>query len=57
MNDKGYKELECYKQARLLRIFITAIVKTFPSHEKFLIIAQITNSSRSITANIAEGYG
>ena len=57
MNYKGYKELECYIQARLLRIFISALVKKFPVHEKFLLTAQIIDSSRSITRNIAEGYG
>jgi hypothetical protein len=30
---KGYKELECYKQARLLRIFISDLVRKFPLHE------------------------
>ena len=54
---KGYKDLECYIQARLLRIFISQLVKKFPSHEKFLLIAQIIDSSRSVTRNIAEGYG
>lgn len=57
MNYKGYKELECYIQARLLRIFISELVKKFPVHEKFLLITQVINSSRSITRNIAEGYG
>jgi four helix bundle protein len=54
---KGYKDLECYKQARLLRIFISEVSKLFPSHEKFLLISQIIDCSRSITRNIAEGYG
>ena len=57
MNYKGYKELECYIQARLLRIYISGLVKKFPSHEKFLLTAQIIDSSRSITRNMAEGYG
>ncbi len=57
MNYKGYKELECYLQARSLRIFISALVKKFPVHEKFLLTAQIIDSSRSVTRNIAEGYG
>lgn len=57
MNYKGYKELECYIQARLLRIFISELVKEFPSHEKFLLTSQIIDSSRSVTRNIAEGYG
>lgn len=57
MNYKGYKELECYIQAKLLRIFISELSKKFPAHEKFLLVPQIVNSSRSITRNIAEGYG
>lgn len=57
MNYKGYKELECYIQAKFLRIFISELSKKFPAHEKFLLIAQIIDSSRSITRNIAEGYG
>ena len=57
MNYKGYKELESYIKARELRINISELVKQFPSAEKFLLVNQITRSSRSITANIAEGYG
>lgn len=57
MNYKGYKELECYIQAKLLRIFISELSKKFPAHEKFLLVSQIINSSRSVTRNIAEGYG
>jgi len=57
MHYKGYKELECYIQARLLRIFVSELAKKFPAHEKFLLAAQIIDSSRSVTRNIAEGYG
>lgn len=57
MEYKGYKDLECYIQARLLRIYISNLTKKFPAHEKFLLTAQIIDSSRSVTRNIAEGYG
>lgn len=57
MNYKGYKELECYKEGRRLRIYISELVKNFPKHEKFLLTAQITDAARSVTNNIAEGYG
>jgi four helix bundle protein len=57
MNYKGYKDLECYIKARELRIFISALVKKFPAHEKFLLTAQIIDCSRSVSRNIAEGYG
>lgn len=57
MNYKGFRDLECYKEARLLRILVSGMVRKFPSHEKFLLTAQIVDSSRSITRNMAEGYG
>ena len=57
MNYKGYKELECYIQARMLRMYISELAKKFPQHEKFLLTAQIIDSSRSVTRNIAKGYG
>ncbi|MBX2932412.1 MAG: four helix bundle protein [Chitinophagaceae bacterium] len=57
MDYKGYKELECYIQARQVRILLAELIKTFPNQEKFLLSDQIVRSSRSVTANIAEGYG
>ncbi|MBM3439873.1 MAG: four helix bundle protein [Bacteroidetes bacterium] len=57
MNYKGYKDLECYKEARQLRIFISELVKKFPKDEKFLLSTQIIDASRSFSSNIAEGYG
>ena len=57
MDYKGYQELECYIQARLLRKYVSELVKKFPGNEKFLLNVQILDSSRSVTRNIAEGYG
>ena len=57
MNYKGYKDLECYIKARELRIFISGLAKKFPQQEKFLLTAQIIDCSRSVSRNIAEGYG
>lgn len=57
MNYKGYKKLECYIQAKLLRIFISELSKKFPAHEKFLLVPQIVNSSRSITRNMLRDTG
>lgn len=54
---KGFKELECWKKARELRNKISAVAKLFPSEEKFCLTSQINRAARSITANIAEGYG
>jgi four helix bundle protein len=54
---KGYKDLDCYIKARELRIFISDLAKKFPAHEKFLLVSQIVDCSRSVSRNIAEGYG
>ncbi|GAA4466170.1 four helix bundle protein [Nemorincola caseinilytica] len=36
---------------------ISELVRTFPDAEKYALTSQITRSARSVTANIAEGYG
>jgi four helix bundle protein len=53
----GFTELEAWKEARILKQGIIKIAKEFPPEEKYNLIDQIKRSSRSITANIAEGYG
>lgn len=54
---KGFQDLESWKQARILRIKVSAITKTFPKEERYELCSQILSASRSITNNIAEGYG
>lgn len=54
---KSFEELECYQEARKFRMRISAFRKTLPSDERYALADQIRRSSRSVTANIAEGYG
>lgn len=54
---KGYKELDCYKKSRELRIFMSKLAKKFPPEEKYMLVSQSKRSSRSVTVTIAEGYG
>ncbi len=52
-----FEDLECWKKGTLLRREIGELIKTYPSHEKFELVSQMRRASRSITHNIAEGYG
>jgi four helix bundle protein len=54
---QSFYDLEVWKKARELKKRISILVKTFPSEEKYRLTDQIIRSSRSVTANISEGYG
>lgn len=56
-NIETFEDLDCYKAARELRKSVSQWVRTLPKEEQFLLKDQIIRSSRSITANIAEGFG
>lgn len=52
-----FEDLEIWQLARNFRKEISTLVKTFPSEEKYRLTDQMIRASRSVTANIAEGYG
>jgi four helix bundle protein len=54
---KTFEELDCWKKANALRINLSVLVTSFPSDERYRLTDQIIRASRSVTANIAEGYG
>ena len=54
---RGFKDLNCWREGRELRKMISDLCKSLPDNEKFLLTSQMIRASRSITANIAEGYG
>jgi four helix bundle protein len=55
---RGFEDLECWKAARALRIFVAReVVAILPREEKYRLGGQMLEAARSITANIAEGYG
>jgi four helix bundle protein len=56
-NLKSFESLEAWKIAREFRKEISVITKTFPQYEQFRLTDQIIRSFRSVSANIAEGYG
>ncbi len=54
---KSFKELEAWKKSRVLRKEISQLSKSFPAEEKYRLVDQMIRATRSVTANIAEGYG
>lgn len=57
-NIRSFEDLECWKACRALRIFVSKqVAPLLPKEEQFRLKDQIIRSSRSATANIAEGYG
>jgi len=54
---KTFENLKVWQKARAIRVSITKIVKSFPGSEKYKLSDQMTRYARSVTANIAEGYG
>ena len=54
---KTFEELDCWKKASQLRRSLSELVGRFPSDEKYRLVDQIIRASRSVTANIAEGFG
>lgn len=51
------EDLDVWKECRKLRIELRKIAKSLPPEEKFRLVDQLTRACRSITNNIAEGYG
>ncbi len=49
--------MECWKAGKELRVFVSKLAKRFPMDERYALTSQIKRSSRSVTNNIAEGYG
>ena len=52
----SFRDLEVYKLARDHAKKVFEITITFPKEEKYSLTDQIRRSSRSVSANIAEGY-
>jgi len=54
---RSFKELEVWKECRIFRNEVSKLTRSFPSDEKYRLTDQLLRSSRSISANIAEGFG
>lgn len=54
---KSYKDLDIYRESYLLALEIHQLSLKMPKYELYETGSQIRRSSRSIVANIVEGYG
>ena len=54
---RNFKDLECWKAAREVRIYVRDLITTFPRFETYDLTENIRLAARSITRNISEGYG
>jgi four helix bundle protein len=55
--NRSFEDLDCWKKATELRRSISSLCNGFPKDEKYRITDQMIRCSRSVTNNIAEGYG
>ena len=53
---KGHRDMKVYQLAYKLAMEIYNESKSFPKDERFSLTDQIRRSSRSVAANIAEGF-
>lgn len=52
-----FEDPNVWQEARRLRRAISAVAREFPKTETYALKDQLLRSSRSTTANIAEGFG
>src|SRR5690348_4042741 len=53
----SFEELDAWKTAREFKVKCKLLTAQFPKQEEYRLKDQIFRASRSVTANIAEGFG
>lgn len=53
---RGHRDLKVYQLAFDLAMRVFEVSKGFPNDERYALISQARRSSRSVAANIAEGF-
>jgi len=54
---RGFEDLRAWQLARQLMIECHKLADALPAKERYDLVSQIRRSSKSVMANIAEGYG
>src|SRR5438034_5635229 len=53
---RHFRDLDVYQNALAAGLLVYELSKKFPAEEKYSLVDQIRRSSRSVCANIAEGW-
>lgn len=53
----SFEDLDCYRACREFRVQVASFCKTLPTPEEYRLKDQLLRAARSVTANIAEGFG
>jgi four helix bundle protein len=54
---RTFEDMEVWIVCRELRRELSDLARTFPAEERYRLSDQLVRAARSVTANIAEGYG
>jgi four helix bundle protein len=54
---RTFEDMEVWTVCRELRRGLSDLTKAFPANERYRLSDQLIRAARSVTANIAEGYG
>ena len=54
---RSFRDLKCWKEGVALRKMARPILNRFPTDEKYRLTDQLIRALRSVTNNIAEGFG
>lgn len=52
-----FSDLDAWRKAHKLALFVYATTKNFPDDERFGLVSQMRRAAISVTSNIAEGFG
>ena len=53
---RSYRDIEAYQRAKALVVPMHELAASFPSREQFDLCDQMRRASKSVTADIVEGY-
>ena len=54
---RTFEDLDAWKVCRNLRLKLATLSRAFPKEERYRLSDQLIRAARSVTANLAEGYG